>query len=65
MTPFLKYHPGRKSQLMRGAGNDCTSLFDQVRVCIRSLYSAILRMCRAKLKIAIWHTVNPEMLMLH
>ena len=26
----MKYHPGGKAQLMRGAGNDCTQLFDKV-----------------------------------
>ena len=30
ITPFMKYHPGGKAQLMRGAGNDCTELFDKV-----------------------------------
>ena len=30
VTRFLNYHPGKKSQLMRGAGNDCTALFDKV-----------------------------------
>ena len=30
ITPFMKYHPGGKAQLMRGAGNDCTQLFDKV-----------------------------------
>ena len=30
VTKFLKYHPGRKAQLMRGAGIDCTELFDKV-----------------------------------
>jgi cytochrome b involved in lipid metabolism len=29
VTRFLKYHPGRKAQLMRGAGVDCTELFDK------------------------------------
>ena len=31
ITLFAKYHPGGKPQLMRGAGNDCTELFDKVR----------------------------------
>ncbi len=30
MTEFAKYHPGGKAQLMRGAGTDCTELFDKV-----------------------------------
>ena len=32
VTPFLKYHPGGKAQLMKGAGIDCTALFDKVHV---------------------------------
>lgn len=32
ITPFLKFHPGGKAQLLRGAGIDCTELFDKVRV---------------------------------
>ncbi len=30
MTHFMRFHPGGKAQLMRGAGNDCTELFDKV-----------------------------------
>ena len=30
VTLFAKYHPGGKAQLMRGAGQDCTELFDKV-----------------------------------
>ena len=33
VTPFLKYHPGGKAQLMKGAGIDCTALFDKVHLC--------------------------------
>ena len=29
-TPYLKYHPGGTHQLMRGAGKDCTTLFNQI-----------------------------------
>lgn len=32
MTAFLRYHPGGKKQLMRGAGKDCTALFEKVRL---------------------------------
>jgi len=32
VTPFLKYHPGGKAQLMKGAGIDCTALFDKVHL---------------------------------
>ena len=31
VTEFARYHPGGKTQLMRGAGQDCTELFDKVR----------------------------------
>lgn len=30
VTKFLEYHPGRKAQLMRGAGVDSTSIYDKV-----------------------------------
>ena len=29
LTPYLHYHPGSAEELMRGAGRDCTSLFDK------------------------------------
>ena len=31
ITPYLKFHPGSVSEIMRGAGRDCTDLFNQVR----------------------------------
>lgn len=31
MTPYMKFHPGGVDELMRGAGKDCTILFDEVR----------------------------------
>ena len=34
VTDFLKFHPGGKAQLMRGAGNDCTEIYDKVCTCI-------------------------------
>ena len=30
VTPYLRYHPGGIPQLMRGAGRDCTAMFDKV-----------------------------------
>ncbi len=30
LTYYMKFHPGGKSELMRGAGIDCTILFDEV-----------------------------------
>lgn len=30
MTPYMKFHPGGVDELMRGAGKDCTILFDEV-----------------------------------
>lgn len=30
ITPYMKFHPGGKEDLMRGAGMDCTILFDEV-----------------------------------
>ena len=32
VTEFMKYHPGGKAQLMRGAGIDCTELFAKVHM---------------------------------
>ncbi|KAK9807952.1 hypothetical protein WJX73_006714 [Symbiochloris irregularis] len=29
ITPYLKFHPGGKEMLMKGAGKDCTSLFQK------------------------------------
>ena len=31
LTPYMKFHPGGVDELMRGAGKDCTILFDEVR----------------------------------
>ena len=31
MTPYMKFHPGGVDELMRGAGKDCTILFNEVR----------------------------------
>ena len=43
VTPYLDFHPGGVDELMRGAGKDATTLFDEVclfvclfRVMIRS-----------------------------
>lgn len=30
VTEFQQFHPGKKTQLLRGAGNDCTALFDKL-----------------------------------
>jgi cytochrome-b5 reductase len=30
ITPYLKYHPGSVEEVMKGAGKDCTSLFNEV-----------------------------------
>ena len=43
VTRFLKYHPGRKAQLMRGAGNDCTVLFDKLHTWVNE--ETILKGC--------------------
>ena len=29
ITPYMKFHPGGKEDLMKGAGKDCTILFDE------------------------------------
>lgn len=34
ITPYMKFHPGGKEDLMRGAGKDCTLLFDEVKIII-------------------------------
>ena len=33
ITPYLEFHPGGVSELMRGAGKDSTDLFDEVSQC--------------------------------
>jgi len=30
ITPYLDFHPGGVAELMRGAGIDCSELFDEV-----------------------------------
>lgn len=32
ITPYFKFHPGGKDDLLRAAGKDCTILFDEVRL---------------------------------
>ena len=32
ITPYFKFHPGGKEELMEGAGKDCTLLFDEASV---------------------------------
>ncbi|CAM9342181.1 unnamed protein product, partial [Hapterophycus canaliculatus] len=29
LTPFLHYHPGGIPEIMKGAGRDCTALYDK------------------------------------
>ncbi|KAL5493654.1 hypothetical protein EMCRGX_G014863 [Ephydatia muelleri] len=36
ITPFLKYHPGGKRQLMRAAGKESTSLFNKVHTWVNA-----------------------------
>ena len=36
ITPFLKYHPGGKRQLMRAAGKESTSLFIKVHTWVNA-----------------------------
>jgi cytochrome-b5 reductase len=43
VTSFLKFHPGRKAQLLRGAGVDCTELYDKVHSWVNE--EAILKQC--------------------
>ena len=33
VTPYMEYHPGGIEELMRGAGQDGTLLFDEVSQC--------------------------------
>ena len=47
VTHFLKYHPGRKAQLLRGAGTDCTALFDKVQLyCMWMCNVPVMSCCR-------------------
>lgn len=43
ITHFMKFHPGGKAQLMRGAGNDCTELFDKVGIKYATVTDTIAR----------------------
>lgn len=55
ITPFLKYHPGGKRQLMRAAGKESTSLFNKVCAILICSYSLVF-LCLSKV-----HTwVNAE-----
>lgn len=30
ITPYMKFHPGGREELMKGAGIDCTIIFEEV-----------------------------------
>ena len=32
MTQYIRFHPGGKEELMKGAGIDCTIIFDEVSI---------------------------------
>ncbi len=57
ITHFMKFHPGGKPQLMRGAGNDCTELFDKVA---RKYHAIIYTQCNSFVYInsKIWATTQ-------
>ena len=43
MTPYLEYHPGGITELMRGIGRDATDLFDEVgkKITVHNVYSIL------------------------
>ena len=43
ITPYLVYHPGGKRELMKGAGKDCTALFEKFHAYVQ--YEVILAKC--------------------
>ena len=43
VTPYMEFHPGGEDELMRGAGKDGTSLFDEVRSCSRLMVDRQVR----------------------
>lgn len=38
ITHYIRFHPGGKEDLMKGAGKDCTILFDEVREVTQALH---------------------------
>lgn len=48
VTPYMKFHPGGKDQLMRGAGQDCTQLFNESHSWV-SIDGLIGMLCLGKL----------------
>ena len=43
ITPYLEYHPGGVDELMKGAGRDCTSLFNKKHAWVN--FEAFLASC--------------------
>lgn len=43
ITTYLAYHPGSKQQLMKGAGKDCTEMFNKIHSYVQ--YEIILAKC--------------------
>lgn len=43
ITPYLEFHPGGESELMKGAGKDATDLFNKVHPWVN--YEGMLKKC--------------------
>lgn len=43
VTPYLDFHPGGVEEMMRGAGKDATTIFNEVHQYVN--YSSMLRKC--------------------
>lgn len=43
VTPYLEYHPGGEDELMRGAGQDATNLFNKVHPWVN--FEGMLKKC--------------------
>ncbi len=50
ITPYLDYHPGGVDELMKGAGRDCTALFDKVRFLCSILFVLFFSLLRRNMR---------------
>ncbi|XP_019864664.1 cytochrome b5 reductase 4 isoform X2 [Aethina tumida] len=58
VTAYLPFHPGGVEELMKGAGKDATTLFDQVHPWVN--YESILQKCYVGRLVSIDPSINKE-----